>query len=166
MPVQPIVKFPDPRLRAVAAPVTAFDAVLIELAADLADTMHAARGIGITAPHLGIALRVVVLALAPGEGAKTYVNPRIVWTSDEKSRGPEGSVSMPGVTDEIERAARVRVAYYDLNGAEQIEETDGLRAVCHQHEIDQLDGIFWIQRLSPLKRNRLIRRYQKLQRLG
>src|SRR5579863_4184525 len=154
MPVQPIVKFPDPRLRAVAAPVTAFDAVLIELAADLADTMRAAQGIGITAPHLGIALRVVVLALAPGEGAKTYVNPRIVWTSDEKSCGPEGSVSMPGVTDEIERAARVRVAYYDLNGAERIEETDGLRAVCHQHEIDQLDGIFWVQRLSPLKRNR------------
>jgi peptide deformylase len=73
---------------------------------------------------------------------------------------------MPGVTAELERPARVRVAYRDVNGAEQIEEADGLRAVCHQHESDQLDGIFWIRRLSSLKRDQVIRRYQKLQRAG
>lgn len=166
MAVRPLVKYPDPRLRAAAAPVTAFDEALRSLAADLLETLHAAAGIGITAPHIGIAQRIVVLELSPAEGAKTYINPAIVWASPERVRGPEGSVAMPGVSDEVERAARVRVRYQDLSGAEAIEEAEALRAVCHQHEIDQLDGIFWLQKLSPLKRDRLIRRYQKLQRLG
>jgi peptide deformylase len=77
-------------------------------------------------------------------------------------RHTEGSVSMPGVTEDIERHARVRVRYQDLEGKEQFEDAEGLLAVCHQHEIDQLDGVFWIQRLSRLKRERLIKRYGKL----
>jgi peptide deformylase len=166
MTVRSIVTFPDPRLRAVAAPVTVFDDALRELAADLVATMRAAGGIGITAPHIGIATRLVALALSPEEEPKIYVNPTIVWASDELIRHPEGSVSMSGVTAEIERPARVRVSYRDMSGAEQIEEADGLRAVCHQHEIDQLDGIFWTQRLSALKRDQVMRRYQKLRRLG
>jgi peptide deformylase len=80
-------------------------------------------------------------------------------------RHTEGSVSMPGVSEDIERHARVRVSYQDLDGTEQIEEADSLLAVWHQHEIDQLDGIFWIQRLSRLKRDRLIKRYEKLTRV-
>ena len=164
MPIRPIIPYPDPRLRAVAAPVTLFDDTLRQLAVDLIETMRAAPGIGITAPHLGIAQRIVVLELSPGEGARIYVNPEIAWASPELIRHEEGSVSMPGVTDLVERAAQIRVCYRDLDGAEQIEEASGLRAVCHQHEIDQLDGIFWIERLSPLKRDRLIRRYQKLRR--
>jgi peptide deformylase len=166
MTVRTIVTFPDPRLRAVAAPVTTFDDALRALAADLVETMRAAGGIGITAPHIGAATRLVVLELSPEEGPTIYVNPTIIWISDERIRHPEGSVSMPGVTAEIERSARVRVAYQDVSGAEQIEEADGLRAICHQHEIDQLDGIFWTQRLSPLKRDQVMRRYQKLRRLG
>jgi peptide deformylase len=164
MTVRPIVKFPDPRLRAVAAPVTVFDQALRELAADLHETMRGASGIGITAPHIGVARRLVVLELSPDTGPQIYVNPQIVWHSEELSRHPEGSVSMPGVTAEIERSARVRVRYQDIDGGEQLEEADGLRAICHQHEIDQLDGIFWIQKLSPLQRERAIKRYQKLQR--
>jgi peptide deformylase len=166
MSVWPIVTFPDPQLRAVAAPVTAFDDALRALAADLVETMRAAGGIGITAPHIGIATRLVALELSPEEGPKIYANPAIVWASEELIRHPEGSVSMPGVTAEIERPARVRVRYQDPSGAEQTEEADGLRAVCHQHEIDQLDGLFWIQRLSPLKRDQVIRRYRKLRRAG
>ena len=166
MSARTIVTFPDPRLREVAAPVTAFDDGLRALAADLVETMREAGGIGITAPHIGIAARLVVLELSPAEGPTIYVNPQIVWASEELVRHPEGSVSMPGVTAEIERAARVRVAYRDASGAEQSEEADGLRAVCHQHEIDQLDGIFWLQRLSAVKRDQLIRRYQKLRRSG
>jgi peptide deformylase len=81
-------------------------------------------------------------------------------------RHQEGSVSMPGVTEEVERHARVRVSYQDLAGAELTEEADGLLAVCHQHEIDQLDGVFWIQRLSRLKRDRLIKRYEKLAKVS
>ncbi|PRH85039.1 peptide deformylase [Labrys okinawensis] len=161
MPVQPILRFPDPRLRLPAAPVTAFDTHLAALVRDLLDTMRAASGIGITAPHLGIAKRLTVLEL-PGENrVRVYVNPRILWSSEESQQHTEGSVSMPGVTETIERPARVRVAFQTLNGAEETEEADGLLAICLQHEIDQLDGIFWIQRLSRLKRERLIKRFQK-----
>ena len=166
MTVRPIIRYPDPRLALPAAPVTIFDETLRVLAEDLCDTMHAAPGIGITAPHIGIATRLVVLELTREEGPTIYVNPTIVWASDELIRHPEGSVSMPGVTAEIERPTRVRIRYRDLTGAEQSEEGDGLRAVCHQHEIDQLDGIFWTQRLSRLKRDQLMRRYQKRRRLG
>jgi peptide deformylase len=164
MAIRPIIRYPDPRLAIPAQPVTAFDAALRELAADLLETMHAAPGIGITAPHIGVALRVVVLELDPAEGARTYVNPEIVSASPETILHREGSVSMPGVNDEVSRHARVAIRYHDLDGMPQTEESEGLRAVCHQHEIDQLDGIFWIRRLSRLKRERLIKRFEKLSR--
>lgn len=163
MAVRPILRFPDPRLRVAALAVTRFDADLRELATDLLDSMRAAPGIGITAPHIGVLSRLVVLELAPGE-VRTYVNPVLDSVSRETIRHVEGSVSMPGVTDEIERYSRVRVRYRDLDGTEHVEEAEGLLAVCHQHEIDQLDGIFWIDRLSRLKRDRLTARYNKLRR--
>jgi peptide deformylase len=164
MPIRPIVRYPDPRLAFIAQPVTVFDDALRDLARDLLETVHAAPGIGITAPHIGISLRVVVLDLDPNDGARTYVNPEIIWASPEMIMHQEGSVSMPGVNDEVTRHARVRVSYRDLHGNMQTEESDGLRAVCHQHEIDQLNGVFWIARLSRLKRERLIRRFGKLSR--
>ncbi len=163
MAILPILRFPHPGLRLRAEPVTAFDAGLQRLAADLLDTMRAAPGIGITAPHVGVLSRLVVLEL-PGEAARTYVNPEIVWSSPDCIGHVEGSVSMPGVSEEVERRARVHVRYRDLSGGERSEEADGLLAICHQHEIDQLDGIFWIQRLSRLKRERLVKRYEKLHR--
>lgn len=162
MTVRPIVRYPDPRLALHAAPVTVFDDALRILADDLRDTMHAAPGIGITAPHIGISLRVVVLDL--GDGAKTYVNPEMIWVSPDMIMHQEGSVSMPGVNDDIQRHARVRIRYQDVDGHAQEEESDGLRAVCHQHEIDQLNGMFWIQRLSRIKRERIIKRFEKLSR--
>ena len=164
MTIRSIVRYPDSRLTVPAQPVTVFDGALRELASDLAETMHAAPGIGITAPHVGIALRVVVLDLGTSDSARTYVNPEIVWASPEMILHREGSVSMPGVHDEIRRHARVRIDYQDLDGNRQTEEADGLRAVCHQHEIDQLDGLFWIKRLSRLKRERLIKRFEKISR--
>ena len=163
MAILQIVRFPDPRLRAIAEAVTQFDADLQKLADDLLDTMRAAPGVGITAPHVGVPQRLVVLELSPGE-VRTYVNPKLLWSSPETIRATEGSVSMPGVTEEVERAAQVRIAYQDLSGTEHTEEADGFLAVCHQHEIDQLDGIFWLQRLSRLKRERVIARYGKLRR--
>jgi peptide deformylase len=110
--------------------------------------MHAAPGIGITAPHIGISLRVVVLDLDANGGARTYVNPEIIWASPEMIMHREGSVSMPGVNDDSQRHARVRISYRGVDGNVQREDSWGLRAVCHQHEIDQLNGLFWIQRLS------------------
>ncbi|MBR0831930.1 peptide deformylase [Bradyrhizobium manausense] len=164
MPIRPIVRYPDRRLAMPARPVTVFDDGLRALAADLMETMRAAPGIGITAPHIGVPLRVVVLELDPKVDAQTYVNPQIEWASPEMILHEEGSVSMPGVTDEVQRHARVRISYHDLDGNLQTEETDGLRAVCHQHEIDQLDGMFWIQRLSRLKRDRLVKKFEKMAR--
>lgn len=164
MTVRTIVRYPDPRLALPAEPVTVFDDALRELAEDLRETMHAAPGIGITAPHVGVSLRVVVLELDASEGPRTYVNPEIIRASPEMILHKEGSVSMPGVNDDVERHARVRIRYQDLDGNMQTEESEGLRAVCHQHEIDQLDGVFWIRRLSRLKRERLIKRYEKLSR--
>jgi peptide deformylase len=164
MPIRPIVRYPDPRLALLAQPVTVFDDTLRDLARDLLETMHAAPGIGITAPHVGISLRVVVLDLEANDGARTYVNPEIVSASPEMIQHREGSVSMPGVNDEVRRHARVRIGYRDVHGNPHTEESEGLRAVCHQHEIDQLNGVFWITRLSRLKRERLIRRFEKLSR--
>jgi len=164
MTIRPIVRYPDRRLAMPARPVTGFDDSLRELAADLLETMHAAPGIGITAPHIGVPLRLVVLELDPKVGPQTYVNPHIEWASPEMILHKEGSVSMPGVTDEVQRHARVRISYQDLDGTTQSEDSDGLRAVCHQHEIDQLDGMFWIQRLSRLKRERLVKKFEKMGR--
>ena len=164
MTVRPIVRYPDPRLAIPARPATEFDDALRELAKDLLDTMHAAPGIGITAPHIGVFLRVVVLDLGSGDGPRSYVNPEIAWASSEMIMHREGSVSMPGVNEEVERHARVRISYQDLDGNMHTEEADGLRAICHQHEIDQLNGLFWINRLSRLKRERLIKRFEKMSR--
>jgi peptide deformylase len=162
MTVRTIIRYPDPRLSQSAAAVTVFDEALRVLAEDLRDTMHAAPGIGITAPHIGVSLRIVVLDL--GSGTNTYVNPDMIWASPEMIMHQEGSVSMPGVNDDIQRHGRVRIGYRDVDGNAHEEESDGLRAVCHQHEIDQLNGLFWIQRLSRLKRERIIKRFDKLQR--
>jgi peptide deformylase len=164
MTIRPIVRYPDPRLALPAQPVTVFDDALRDLARDLLETMHAAPGIGITAPHIGVSQRVVVLDLDPVDGARTYVNPEIIWASPQMIQHQEGSVSMPGVNDDIERHARVRIRYQDVHGNLQTEESAGLRAVCHQHEIDQLNGLFWIRRLSRLKRERLIKRFDKMLR--
>ncbi|MCQ9156760.1 peptide deformylase [Acidomonas methanolica] len=166
MTVRQVVLFPDQRLRIVAEPVVAFDETLRTLVADLLDTVRAAPGIGITAPHIGVLRRVVVLDLPDGSGPRTYINPEIVSRSDETVRQEEGSISMPGITEVVERAARVRVLYRDADGHERMEDAEGLRAICHQHEIDQLDGIFWMQRLPALRRSRLKARFKKAGRIG
>ncbi len=164
MAVRPIVFYPSSGLRQKAEAVTAFDEDLRALASDLLHTMTAAPGVGITAPHVGVLKRLVVIQLESDGAPRIYVNPLTAWSSSEKVRHVEGSVSMPGVTEEIERPARVRVRYRDLDGAEHEEEAEGFLAICLQHEIDQLDGIFWIDRLSKLKRDRVIKRFEKLRR--
>jgi peptide deformylase len=163
MTIRAILKFPNPALNVPAARVDTFDADLQILAADLLDTMKAAQGIGITAPHIGVSRQLMVIQLSATDEVRYYVNPQIVWASDEMIRHKEGSVSMQDVLEEIERHAQVRVNYQDLNGVEQVTEADGLLSVCLQHEIDQLNGIFWITKLSRLKRDRLIKKYEKVQ---
>lgn len=161
MAIRPILRFPDPLLRLPAREVATFDAELAALADDLLETMRSVEGLGITACHVGVPLRVVVIQPGRPDSARSYVNPRILEASTERIRHPEGSVSLPGVIAEVERAARVRVGYQDLQGQSRIEEAEGFLAVCHQHEIDQLDGLFWLERLSRLKRERLLKRRRR-----
>lgn len=162
MAIRPIVRFPNPLLSQKADTVTRFDAALEALAADLLDTMRAAQGIGITAPHIGVLQRVTVIELDRESGIRTFVNPEVLWHADQLARHAEGSVSMPGVSEDVERPQSVRVRYQTLFGETVEEEADGLMAICLQHEIDQLDGIFWTQRLSRLKRDRAIKKFEKL----
>lgn len=161
MAIRPIIQFPDPRLNMATETVTRFDQDLHGLAEDLLDTMRAAPGIGITATHIGILLRVTVIELDRTIGPRTFINPQIIWHSSETARHSEGSVSMPGISEEVERPTRVRMRYQTLSGEAREEEASGLMAVCLQHEIDQLDGIFWIRRLSRLKRERAVKRFEK-----
>lgn len=163
MSIRTILTFPDPRLRQKAETVTVFDDGLRVLAADLLDTMRAAPGVGITGPHIGAMQRVTVLELEPG-AVRIFVNPRILWQSDETETHDEGSVSMPGATERVQRPAQVRVAYQTLDGDERTEEAEGWLGICLQHEIDQLDGIFWLQRLSRLKREMLVKKWEKQRR--
>lgn len=165
MAVRPIVRYPDAALRTACAPVESFDDELRALADDLLETMRAAPGAGITGPHVSVLKRIAVIRLSADDPVRVYVNPVIEDASAETQRHVEGSVSMPGVTDEIERPARVRVRYHTLDGEEVVEEATGFLATCVQHEIDQLDGVFWLQRLSRLKRERAIRRWEKMRRV-
>src|ERR1700749_3807423 len=122
MTIRPIVRYPDPRLTSAAEPVTDFNDALRDLANDMLETMRAAPGIGITAPHIGVLQRIVVLDLGDIKGALTYVNPEIIWTSAKIILRREGRVSMPGVNDEVERHASVRIRYQDIYGNMQTEE--------------------------------------------
>jgi peptide deformylase len=161
MAVLKILRYPDPGLSQPCKAVESFDDALRSLADDLLDTMRAAPGVGITAAHVGIYTRLVVLELSASAGPLFYVNPEIVETGTQAIIHTEGSVSMPGATEEIERPAKVRLRWQDLSGAVHEDDFTGFHAVCLQHEIDQLDGLFWLRRLSRIKRDRVIKRWQK-----
>lgn len=159
-----IRRYPDPALKAAAEPVTDFGPELATLADDLYETMKVAPGVGITAPHCGILKRLTVIDLPELGGRQDYVNPEILWFSNDVMTHTEGSVSMPGMTDEVTRPKAVRVRYQTLDGAVVEEDLEGFSAICMQHEVDQLDGIFWIQKLSRLKRERLLKKWEKTAR--
>jgi len=161
MTILPILRYTDPQLSHSCAPVVSFDASLRQLAGDLLETIRAAPGVGITAAHVGILTRLVVLELPEWQAPRFYVNPELLWCCEKTMRHTEGSVSMPGALEEVERPSSIRFRYQDLDGTRQEEEASGFHAICIQHEIDQLDGIFWLKRLSRLKRDRLIRKWQK-----
>lgn len=156
-----LLTYPDPRLLTVAEPVVAFDEDLVGLADALVAAVEMAPAVGLAAPHIGVLRRVVAARQADGT-IRVYVNPVVDWASREMAANEEGSVSMPGVSAEIERPRKVRVAYSTVRGVREVEEAEDFHAAVLQHEIDQLDGIFWIQRLSRLKRERLLKRFRKV----
>lgn len=151
-----ILRYPDPRLHKIAKPVAVFDARLKRLVADMAETMYHAPGVGLAATQIDVHERVVVIDTSEThDKLQVFINPEIVWASEEKQVYDEGCLSVPGVYDGVERPARVKVRALNEDGQPFELEADGLLAVCIQHEMDHLNGKVFVEYLSPLKRNRI-----------
>ena len=168
MAILPIITAPDPILKQVSKPVEAVDDELRALMDDMLETMYAAPGIGLAAIQVGVAKSVLVMDLSDEDepNAPLYlVNPEIIDTSDEMAVYQEGCLSVPEEYWDVERPARCKVKFLDYDGKEQVLEADGLLATCVQHEMDHLKGILFIDHLSSLKRNMILRRAQKARRL-
>lgn len=160
-----ILHFPDPRLHKVAKPVAAVDARIKQLVSDMAQTMYDAPGIGLAASQVDIHERVVLIDLSDEMNELlVLINPEIVWASDEIQTYEEGCLSVPGVYDEVKRAAEIKVQFLDLNGDAQSMDADGLLSVCIQHEIDHLNGKVFVERLSSLKQSRIRTKIAKQKR--
>lgn len=166
-PPLPILLIPDPRLRARTRAIGPADADKVrDLSDRMLDAMYKAPGIGLAAPQVGESLRLIVVDLQPDEARQPYVmvNPEIVQASRETAVREEGCLSIPNQYAEVERPAVVKVRWQDLEGARQEITAEGLMAACLQHEIDHLNGVLFIDHLSPLKRNMLLRRFNKDQK--
>jgi peptide deformylase len=164
MALLPIITIPDPKLREASAPIERIDADLKRFTDDMLETMYAAPGIGLAAIQVAVPRRVLVIDLARKDeppAPQVFINPEILTRSDERSVYEEGCLSIPEYYAEIERPATVRVAYTDLSGQRREVEADGLLATCLQHEIDHLDGKLFIDYLSKLKRDMVIRKFAK-----
>jgi peptide deformylase len=163
----PIRIVPDPVLRRPARRVAPADIAEVQaLVPRMFAAMYAAPGIGLAAPQVGVGLRLVTVDLMPNDqpAPMVLINPEIVATSTQTETREEGCLSLPGQYADVTRPARVRVRYEDVHGTRQEIEADGLLAVCLQHEIDHLDGVLFVDHLSALKRNMLLRRLAKEQR--
>jgi peptide deformylase len=164
----PLVIAPDPRLKTRTRLVTAADRARVSaLAQRMLATMYAAPGIGLAAPQIGVDLRFAVVDLQPDDKPAPIIliNPKIEQTSAEEVTREEGCLSIPGQYADVTRPERVTVSYEDLDGQKQTIEADGLLATCLQHEIDHLDGILFVDHLSALKRNIILRKMVKEKRL-
>ena len=164
MTIRPIHVIPDGVLREKAQPVTAFDADLKRLVEDMFETMYAAPGIGLAAPQVGVMQRVFVVDVSPREDMKeplAFINPEITWASDETSVYEEGCLSIPEYYEEVERPARVRMRFQDVEGKSCEIEADGVLATCAQHELDHLNGVLFIDHISKLKREMVWRKFNK-----
>ncbi|MGE0118864.1 MAG: peptide deformylase [Dongiaceae bacterium] len=164
-----IIVAPDPRLKIKCAPVDKVDASVRKLMDDMLETMYAAPGVGLAAPQVGVAKRVIVVdAAAKGEPPQPYrmANPEIVWASDEDNTYNEGCLSLPEHYADVVRPKAVRVRYLDHENEIRELEADGLLATCVQHEMDHLDGILFVDHISALKRNMILRKLLKAKRAG
>ena len=156
MPLLNILRYPDPRLHKIAKPVAVFDERLKKLAADMAETMYDAPGVGLAATQVDVHEQLIVIDTSEThDDLRVFVNPEIVWASEETQVYDEGCLSVPGVYDGVERPARVKVRAFDVQGKAFEVDADGLLAVCIQHEMDHLKGKVFVEYLSPLKRNRI-----------
>ncbi|MFN3432912.1 MAG: peptide deformylase [Sphingomonas sp.] len=172
MAVLPIVEVPDPRLRAISKPVDAITDETRAFVADMYDTMYAAHGIGLAAIQVGVEQRILVIDLQeekdaedkPIKAPRAYINPEILSVSDETSTYNEGCLSIPEQYADVQRPAACRVRWQDETGASHEEELTGLLATCMQHEIDHLNGVLFIDHISRLKRDMVLKKLAKARR--
>lgn len=167
MATRPLVILPDPLLRQVSKPVERIDDELRKFAADMFDTMYDAPGIGLAAVQVGEPIRMLVLDVAGKDEPKNpqvFINPEILAKSEDMNVHEEGCLSIPDYYAEVERPARISVKALDLDGKEKIVEADGILATCLQHEIDHLNGVLFIDHISKLKRDMVVKKFKKLAR--
>lgn len=165
MALLPILRYPDPRLHKVAEPVREVDDRIRQLVRDMAETMYDAPGVGLAATQVDVHERVIVIDVSEnGDELRVLINPEILWKSDELQVYEEGCLSVPGIYDQVERAARIRVRALNENGESYEFDADGLLAVCVQHEMDHLMGKVFVEYLSPLKQNRIRTKLRKQER--
>jgi peptide deformylase len=169
MAVLPIITAPDPRLKTVARPVAKVDAAVRQLMDDMIDTMYESIGIGLAAPQVGVAQRVIVIDVAR-DGEKPapvrIANPEILWRSDETTVANEGCLSLPEHYADVTRPAAIRLRYLDHENEMREIDAKGLLATCIQHEIDHLDGVLFVDHISALKRGMILRKLVKAKRSG
>jgi peptide deformylase len=167
MTIKPLIILPDPLLRQVSQPVERVDSELTQLVDDMLETMYEAPGIGLAAVQVGVPRRLLVIDLAK-EGEEpaplVFINPKVIRSSGERSTYEEGCLSIPDYYAEVERPASITVTSLDRTGKEVTTEADGLLATCLQHEIDHLDGVLFIDHISRLKREMVIKRFTKAAR--
>jgi peptide deformylase len=159
-----ILILPDKRLRQVSAPVKKIDAGIRTLVEEMFETMYDAPGIGLAAIQIGAPKRVVTMDLAKKDEPKApqvFINPEILWVSEDKATYEEGCLSIPEYYGDVERPAQVKVKFLDLEGEPQEIEANGLLATCLQHEIDHLNGVLFIDHMSKLKRDRVLKKFTK-----
>ncbi len=169
MAIRDILIIPEKKLRLVSEPIKAFDKPLRALVDDMFETMYEAPGIGLAAIQIGELVRVITIDVAKKDDPKepqVFINPEIVWSSEEHSVYEEGCLSIPEYYEEVERPAQVRVKYFDADGKQRELEADGLLATCLQHEIDHLNGVLFIDHISKLKRAMVIKKFTKAAKKG
>ena len=164
MAVLPVIVAPDPRLKVKCEPVGRVDETIRTLMDDLLESMHAANGIGLSAPQVGVPKRVIVVNVPAEEETRTTLHmadPQIVWSSEEQATNDEGCLSLPEHFAEVTRPERVRVRFLDRHNEPRELDIDSLLATCVQHEMDHLDGVLFVDHLSMLKRNIILRKLTK-----
>ncbi|MGH6674467.1 MAG: peptide deformylase [Xanthobacteraceae bacterium] len=169
MALREIITLPDKRLRLNSEPVKRIDAGIRKLVEDLFETMYKAPGIGLAAIQIGVDKRIITMDLSKKDEAHkplVFINPEVTWTSEEKSKYEEGCLSIPEFYEEVERPAKVKVKYLDIDGKEHEIEATGLFATCLQHEIDHTNGVLFIDHISKLKRDRIIKKFTKAAKVG
>ncbi|MBT8046885.1 MAG: peptide deformylase [Xanthomonadales bacterium] len=161
-----ILEIPDVRLRTIARPVEAFDADLVQLVADMTETMYGAAGIGLAATQVNVHRRLLVLDVSESQDQpRVYINPEII-SAEGSETCEEGCLSVPGIYAEVSRAEKVRVSAQNPDGSSFEEDLDGMHAICLQHEIDHLDGKLFVDYLSPLKRRMVTKKLEKQRKIS